>query len=145
MNRGEIEKLMLLHLSSIPSPSMGIVTVVEYCQWFQKNFLRSRVLGKEGMTSPSTGTGLDSVTSPKHICQSHWGLCLHWFLFAPFNYSYERCVWCLKMTILHACHVCIKKITEALVQVTLSLHIIGFIQSKLEGKQQEKKFGDCWQ
>lgn len=128
---------MLLHPSSIPSPSMGIL-------WDQKNFLTSMALGK---SKHRDWSGL------LHIFQSHWGVCLHWFLFAPFNYSYGKCKCCLKMTILYECHVCIKKFLKLLcnshwgsVKSFNKDKIKSFIQSNLEGKQQEKKkFGDCWQ
>lgn len=43
------------------------------------------------------------------------------------------------MTILYAYHVCMKKITEALVSVTLILCLVRFSQSNLEGKQQQKE------
>lgn len=138
MNGDEIEKLMLLQASSIPSPSMGIVTAVEHCQWVQKNFLKSMALGREGWTGPRTETGLDSLTSPKHLSGPLRGVSAlilicrineYWFILQNMNIPILQNinipifigiilsiitmksvrVWCLKMTILHVCHACIKK------------------------------------
>lgn len=100
--------------------------------------------------SPSTGTALDSFTSfsPIEGC-----VCTDSYLHLSIIPMESASVWCLKMTILYECHVCIKKFLKLLcnshwasVKSFNKDKIKSFIQSNLEGKQQEKKkFGDCWQ